>query len=164
MAEQVKRKPGRPSRYTQKIAEKICSLIADGYSERQISQMPGMPAARTILSWKDAHPEFLRLSVRAREASAAIFDDRRRATADWLVAEAKRRSESFLDFPKGVVDAMKAAMQEDARSAALRDDSRYGDRKKVQLEATVEAGQGMAAFYEGLLEELGDLKEKAEDA
>lgn len=164
MAEQVKRKPGRPSRYTPKIARKICELIAEGFSERQIAQMEGMPTMRTIIAWKDVHPDFLHLSVKARELSAQIYDDRRRETADWLVEQAKLRAASMTDFPKGVVEALKAAMGEDARSAALRDDSRYGDRKKVTLDATVETGQGMAAFYAGLLEELCDLKEKAEDA
>ena len=35
--------------------------------------------------------------------------------------------------PKGVVEAIKVSIQEDAREAGLRDDSRYGDRKRVAL-------------------------------
>ena len=57
---------GRPSLYSDELAEKIVELIADGYSERQIEAMEGMPSRRTMLRWKEERPEFCRLSARAR--------------------------------------------------------------------------------------------------
>lgn len=126
-------KVGRPSLYSEELAEKICGLIEEGYSERQIAKMEGMPSTVSIWQWKQENPEFLKRSARAREISAQRFDDRRRECAEWLVNEAENRASSGEDFPKGVVEAMKSAMQELARSAALRDDSRFGDRKKVTL-------------------------------
>lgn len=131
-----KKKTGRPSLYTEALADKIVGLIEEGYSERQIGQMPGMPTARTILRWKDENAEFCRRSARAREASAELFDDKRREAAEWLMQEAENRNENGKSFPKGVVDAVRAVMQEHARSAALRDDSRFGDRKKVDVTTT----------------------------
>lgn len=98
--------------------------------------MPGMPTARTILRWKDENAEFCRRSARAREASAELFDDKRREAAEWLMQEAENRNSCGSSFPKGVVDAVRAVMQEHARSAALRDDSRFGDRKKVDVTTT----------------------------
>lgn len=130
------KKVGRPTLYTEALAEKIVGLIEEGYSERQIGQMPGMPTARTILRWKDENAEFCRRSARAREASAELFDDKRREAAEWLLQEAENRNTSGKSFPKGVVDAVRAVMQEHARSAALRDDSRFGDRKKVDVTTT----------------------------
>lgn len=131
-----KKKVGRPSLYTEALAEKIVGLIEEGYSERQIGQMQGMPTARTILRWKDENAEFCRRSARAREASAELFDDKRREAAEWLLQMAEERNTSGKSFPKGVVDAVRAVMQEHARSAALRDDSRFGDRKKVDVTTT----------------------------
>ena len=46
-------------------------------------------------------------------------------------------------------------MQEHARSAALRDDSRFGDRKTVKVDATEDA-KGMAEVYARMLEAQKD--------
>lgn len=59
-------KGGRTSLYSDALAEKIVELIEEGYSERQIEAMDGMPSRRTMLRWKVEHPEFCRLSARAR--------------------------------------------------------------------------------------------------
>lgn len=147
------KKVGRPSKYTKPLGQRICVLIAEGYSERQIEKMPGMPTRETLRKWKEDFPEFLGLSVRARELSAEMFDDKRREAAEWLMNEAEERSRSGDSFPKGVVDAVKAVMQEHARSAALRDDSRFGDRKTVKVDATKE-GAGMADVYAKMLDAM----------
>ena len=52
-------KMGRPSIYTPELAEKICDLIREGKSERQICKMPGMPDAKTLLRWKDTNSALL---------------------------------------------------------------------------------------------------------
>ena len=127
------KKMGRPTKYTQALADRICALIADGISEREICAMPGMPARSTLWEWKESIPEFSSLSARARVASAEVYEQRRQNTASWLIREAEIRAASGEHFPKGVVEAMKAVMQEDARSASLRDGDRFGDRKKVAL-------------------------------
>lgn len=85
----------------------------------------------------------------ARELS----DDKRRDAAKWLMEQASNRSASGEDFPKGVVEAEKAVMREHARSAALRDDSRFGDRKTVKVDATKE-GAGMADVYAKMLDAM----------
>lgn len=122
-----KKKVGRPSLYTEALADKIIGLIEEGHSERQIGQMPGMPTARTILRWKDENAEFCRRSARAREASAELFDDKRREAAEWLLQMAEERNENGKSFPKGVVDAVRAVMQEHARSANRHEGRRDDD-------------------------------------
>ena len=47
-----KRKVGRTSGFNEALAAKICDLIREGYSERAIAKMKGMPTARTM------HPNF----------------------------------------------------------------------------------------------------------
>lgn len=147
-ATESKKKIGRPSGYSPELAEKICALIAEGKSERQVAQMEGMPSVATMRNWKDAHPEYLALSARAREQAADYFDDKRREANDKLHELALEAAQSGMPIPKGVVEALRAYMQENARSAALRDDSRYGDRKTVKVEPSAGAGEGLKAFYE----------------
>ncbi|MDY5201926.1 MAG: hypothetical protein SPH18_08035 [Sutterella parvirubra] len=127
------KKMGRPTKYTQALADRICALIADGVSEREICAMPGMPTRSTLWEWKETIPEFSSQSARARVDSAEVYEQRRQNTARWLIREAESRAASGENFPKGVVEAMKAVMQEDARSASWRDGERFGDRKKVAL-------------------------------
>lgn len=142
---------GAPSSYTDTLAEKICGLIEDGYSERQIARMPGMPSAMTMRRWKDDHPDFCALSARARQVSADRFNDQREETAEWLLDQVEQAAASGQPIPKGVVDGARAVMQELARSAALRDDSRFGDRKTVAIDAKVD-GAGLADVYAKIAE------------
>lgn len=133
----TKRKAGgRPSKYSEALAEKLCELIREGLSERAISKMPGMPSTTTMRSWKDAHPEFLSLSARAREEAAEKFNDEALELREQLRAELEERMKTGEDFPKGAVDAYRLLFQEAARQSAMRDDSRFGDRKKVDVTTT----------------------------
>lgn len=149
------KKKGRPSLRTPELEDKIIGFIEEGYSERQIAKMDGMPTAMTIRRWKDEDKDFCARSVRAREISAELYDDKRREAAEWLLQEAEERNATGKSFPKGVVDAVRAVMQEHARSAALRDDSRFGDRKTVKVDATEDA-KGMADVYARMLEAQKD--------
>lgn len=150
-----KRGKGRPSKYNDDLAEKICNLIEEGHSERQIAAMDGMPSTRTILQWKEDNPEFLRRSARAREASAERFDDERTERAAWLMGQVEHYAGIGLDMPKGIVEGTKVVMQELARSAALRDDSRFGDRKTVKVDAKAD-GAGLADVYAKIAEAVKD--------
>lgn len=151
----ARKKMGAPSAYTDALAEKICGLIEEGYSERQIAKMPGMPAAMTMRRWKDEHPDFCARSARAREASAERFDDERTERAAWLMGQVEHYAGIGLDMPKGIVEGTKVVMQELARSAALRDDSRFGDRKTVKVDAKTD-GAGLADVYAKIAEAVKD--------
>lgn len=144
-------KKGRPSTYSDELVEKIISLIEDGYSERKIAKMPGMPHISTINRWKDEHPDFCERSARARQASADRFNDQREETAQWLMDQVEQAAANGQPIPKGVVDGARAVMQELARSAAIRDDSRYGDRKTVKVDAKAD-GAGLIEVYAKIAE------------
>ena len=154
-ATSTKSRAGRPSMYSEDLADKIVGLIEDGYSERQIAKMEGMPNAATIWAWKEAYPEFLKQSARAREASAERFDDERRERAAWLMEQVENAARTGESIPKGVVEGAKVVMQELARSAAIRDDSRFGDRKTVKVDAT-DTAAGMADVYDKMLAAVKD--------
>lgn len=133
MATSTKKKMGRPTRYSHELAEKICDLIRSGKSERQICAMKGMPDTKTLWAWKEKYPDFLHQSARARADSADFYNDRRMKKAEELYEIAQQHLKAGESIPKGVVEAIKVSIQEDARESGLRDDSRYGDRKRVAL-------------------------------
>lgn len=67
---------GRPTDYSQNIADLICERLADGESLRSICEDEALPARSTVFRWLSLHPEFSDQYARAREAQAdAIFDD-----------------------------------------------------------------------------------------
>ena len=67
---------GRPSSYTQEMANTICELIADGQSLRSICQADDMPAKSTVFKWLSQNKDFADQYARARETQAdAIFDE-----------------------------------------------------------------------------------------
>ena len=128
--------------YSKELADKIIELIESGVSETQLSKKKDMPSLRTIQYWKDKHPEFLQRSARARQISAERFREEALQvaydTAKFAddVANLKKITVGgipLVEIPKGYVDAKRLLVQELNREAAIRDDSRFGDRKKVQM-------------------------------
>lgn len=51
---------GRPSKYSQEIADEICRQISQGYSLRKICLDEDMPSGVTIFSWLRTNEEFLK--------------------------------------------------------------------------------------------------------
>lgn len=64
------KKMGRPSLYSEAMAERICELIAEGVPVHKIAERNGMPSERAIYQWLSAHAEFAQDYTRAREAYA----------------------------------------------------------------------------------------------
>lgn len=79
----------QPSDYTQEIADRICSEIADGKSVRTICSQPDMPCRTTVFAWLRKFPEFAeayRIATEERAESYAeelieISDDGKN---DWM--------------------------------------------------------------------------------
>ncbi len=61
---------GRPSTYSDVIADAICEQLALGRSLLQISQDPDFPGERTVYQWLEKHEEFAQKYARAREQQA----------------------------------------------------------------------------------------------
>lgn len=60
--------PGRPSTFTQEIADEICRRLAQGEPLEKICRDDHMPSSRTVLRWKDASEAFMSDIACAREA------------------------------------------------------------------------------------------------
>lgn len=110
---------GRPSDYSQELADSICNLIIEGNSLRAIEVVDGMPSKTTILRWVAKNAEFRDHYARACEARTdahadeilAIADD---SVNDWMErdgrtfenGEAIRRSQIRIDARKWLMSKM----------------------------------------------------------
>jgi hypothetical protein len=67
---------GRPSEFTQEIADAICERIAGGESLKAICEDETMPGKTAVYGWLSRHADFADKYARAREIQAdAIFDE-----------------------------------------------------------------------------------------
>lgn len=60
---------GRPSTYTEEMANRICDKLTEGVSLRKMCMEDGFPVASTVYVWLDRFPEFAERYARAREAA-----------------------------------------------------------------------------------------------
>lgn len=80
---------GRPSAYTQELADRICEELSQGISLRTVCKADDVPSGQTIFSWMRKYPEFLEQYTRAKEESSDamaedIIDISDNATNDWM--------------------------------------------------------------------------------
>lgn len=76
------KKIGRPSSFTQKMADRICARIADGESLRSICAGKDMPSRTSVFKWLAEHRSFADQYARAREAQADTLADQILEIAD----------------------------------------------------------------------------------
>lgn len=67
----AKRKPGRPSLYSEELADEICNRLAEGNTLTSICKLDGMPHIATVMRWAldEEHP-FCEKYASARERQA----------------------------------------------------------------------------------------------
>ena len=113
-----KTKMGRPSEYTEAIADLICIRIAEGESLREIVKTEGMPDRVTIYRWLLAHKDFRNHYTQAREDQADTYADEIIAIADEMpevIAVTDKHGAliehkldgAFLQWQKNRIDARK---------------------------------------------------------
>jgi len=126
---------GRPTIYSQELAQDIYNRVVEGASIPKICQLDGMPHRATIWAWMKEKPEFSDLLTRARKARAhfaveQIIEIADEATPDdWQVKRLK-------------IEAIK-------NYAKLADPESYGDRTEITgaggapLVPQIDAGESM---------------------
>lgn len=65
----------RPSKFSQAIANAICTRLMEGESLRAICQDQKMPGQRTVYQWLNDKPEFQQQYARARDVQADTLAD-----------------------------------------------------------------------------------------
>ena len=89
---------GRPSIYSQELADEICRLLSSGLSLRKIALIEGMPDPMTVRRWARDNEEFCVQYAHAREEQAEAY-------AEMLLDEAYNAQDAQLGRLR--VDALK---------------------------------------------------------
>ena len=153
----ARRGPGRPTRYTPKVAADICTRLAEGESLRAICRDGAMPGLRTVLGWlfDGEHQEFSHQYASAREAQAEVWADEIVSIADEATGDSTTDKDG-----KEIVNhehIQRSRLRVDARKwiASKLLPKRYGDK----LQHTGEGG-GPIPHEHTLPPELHDLIER----
>jgi hypothetical protein len=132
---------GRPTKYTQELADLICERLALGESMRSVCRDDAMPAVSSVFKWIRENDEFSAQYAKAKEESSdALFEELLEiaddGTNDWmqkndpenpgytLNGEHIQRSRIRLDTRKWALSKLKP--------------KRYGDR--IQQDVTLPEG------------------------
>jgi len=89
---------GRPTKYTDELAARICEEIALGSSLRSICKSEDMPGMSTVFTWLKEHIDFQEQYARAKEVQADTYEDMMIDTA---------RTEEDVQRARLIVDTMK---------------------------------------------------------
>jgi len=72
---ELHKKAGRPSLYSEMIADEICARMINGENLTEICRDAHIPTRVTVYNWYDKHPEFFTKCARARLALADFLVD-----------------------------------------------------------------------------------------
>jgi len=78
----VTKKVGRPSLYSEELADSICEQIVTGKSLVSILKQEGMPSYTQVMKWLDTKEEFADKYARAKAAQADYLADELMEIAD----------------------------------------------------------------------------------
>jgi hypothetical protein len=123
---------GRPSTFTQEIAEEICRRLSDGEPLEKICRDDHMPASRTVSDWKRANEAFSADFACAREAgfdkiAAECLDIADETASDTIQGENGDRANTEW------ISRSKLRIETRLKLLAKWDPKRYGDKVTNEL-------------------------------
>ena len=135
---QTKEEPkiGRPSIYTEELANDICTRLGLGESLRKICLSKDMPSLSSVMSWLTTKPAFLEQYTRAREIQAETqFDeliDIVDQPPDLCVVKDKDGKDVEVKFDSSYVQWMKLRVDTRKWTAARMAPKKYGEQKQSE--------------------------------
>ena len=126
------KKMGRPSKYTDELADEIFERIATGESVRQICLLDHMPDDRTFYRWLLKDDEFCRKYARAKEAQADRFNEELTEIADdsrndWIERENARTGQTFVALNDEAIARAKLRVETRKWLMGKHKPKKYGD-------------------------------------
>lgn len=112
-------KAGRPSSYSEEIAQEICERMINGENLTKICKDAHMPSRVTVYNWFEARPDFYTRCARAREG-----------LADFLVDRIEKMAE---DTTEANVNSMKVKISTAQWRAMKMAPRIYGDRTRTEI-------------------------------
>lgn len=131
---------GRPSSYSEKIADRICEELAEGRSLRAICKQeawaPG--STMTVFRWLQEHPEFEAKYARARELQAELRVEEIIAISDNDVADLRVDEEGRTQVDYGVIARDKLRIESRRWYAEKLRPKVYGNRLAVEHSGSID--------------------------
>ena len=128
---------GRPSDYTQELADQICEQLADGLSLRSVCLAEDMPDKSTVFRWLRTHDEFRDQYERAKAESADALIDEMLDIADdgsndWMKRSGKDEEDYWVVNGEHV---QRSRLRLDARKwiASKLKPKKYGDKTTTEV-------------------------------
>lgn len=136
---EAKKKHGRPSGFTQEIADRICEELAHGKSLRRICEAEGMPSDSMVYRWLDQNESFREQYARARELQAEYYAAEIIEIADTCREGTKTKETKDGTFAETGDMVERSRLMVDARKwyASKIAPKKYGDLKQVEHSGTV---------------------------
>lgn len=136
-----KNKGGRPTRYTQKLADKICAQLSDGLSMRTVCISDDMPCKTTVFMWLRTKEEFLNQYTRAKQESADALTDEMLDIADdaqndWTTEKNKDGSE-YEKFNSEHVQRSRLRIETRKWLASKLKPKKYGEKIQQEISGTL---------------------------
>lgn len=127
---------GRPSIYTQELADKICLGLMEGKSLRSVCTADDMPDRASVYNWLQKNQDFFGQYTRAREVQAEHYADEINDIAD-------DGSNDYMMVMRGAQE-VEVINHENIQRSRLRVDSRkwivskllpkkYGDKVQTEI-------------------------------
>lgn len=128
---------GRPSLFTQEIADEVCDRLASGQSLREICRDEHIPEATTVRRWAIENREgFSSQYARARESQADHYADEiieiaEDGTNDWVK---RRRKDGTIETVLDREHVQRSILRVDSRKwlMARMAPRKWGDRQKLE--------------------------------
>lgn len=157
---------GRPTLYSEELAETICTRIASGESLNRICKSEGMPTLVSVYNWLHKDAAFFNKYAKAREDQADTLSDEILDIAD---EDPATRIQGKDEEARVIVDSAAVAHQRlrvDARKwvASKLKPKKYGEAQRIEMggeikNTNVQADQ-LAKLSEEELETFAKLMEK----
>ncbi|MFK71330.1 DNA packaging protein [Salmonella enterica] len=136
------KKVGRPSDYTEELAEIICLRLAEGESLRSVCRDDGMPSKQAVLRWLARNESFRAQYVRAKEEGAEaiaeeLFDIADDGTNDWM--EKLDKDGEAIGYQLNGEHVQRSKLRIDTRKWYLSKimPKKYGDRIQYEQKITI---------------------------
>lgn len=154
MANKSARARGRPTTYSDAVANEICDRLSEGEPLRVICRDHGMPPWRTVYGWMEANEEFAARIARARMVGReAILED------TLLIAdtpkEGVRREESesgVKEIREDMTGHRKLQIETRFKLLAKWDPKRYGE--KIDVDTTLNGNLNLQNATDEQLEKI----------
>jgi hypothetical protein len=141
---------GRPSDFTQDLADRICSELAEGRSLRSVCKEDWAPETRTIFRWLRLNDEFCRQYARAKEESAdSLADEIIEIADDGTNDFVERQTRNGTYVALNPEAAARSRLRVDARKwiASKLKPKKYGE--KIEHEHKGEIGHAVSVYIPG---------------